>query len=107
MGDVIGGERAELERVVEGAGGGLGAVGLAQRDDFAHVMEGIETSQCEFPVILVGPCGEGDEALEHALGAGLSALLEQGAGMVGMSVLSVSDGEALGLFDGFRWSGRA
>ena len=90
VGDVIGGERAEFERVVEGAGGGLGAVGLAQRDDFAHVMEGIEASQGEFLVVLVGPCGEGDEALEHALGASPSALFEQGAGMVGMLEVAVS-----------------
>ena len=82
IGDVVGGERAVLEGVVERAGGGLGAVDLAEGDDFAYVMDGVESALLEFAVVLVGAGGERDEALEQALGGGLASLFEQGAGVV-------------------------
>ena len=40
----------------------------------------------EFAVVLVGAGGERDEALEQALGGGLAALLEEGAGVPGNSM---------------------
>ena len=54
VGDVVAGERAEVEGVVEGARGGIGTVDFAERDDFAHVMDGVEAAVREFAVILVG-----------------------------------------------------
>ena len=68
----------------------MGAVDFAERDDFAHVMDRIEAALLEFAVVLVGAGGEGDEALEQALGGGFSALLEQGAGMVGVLEVAVT-----------------
>ena len=53
-------------------------------------MDRIEAALLEFAVVLVGPGGEGDEALEQALGGGLAALFEQGAGMVGVLEVAVS-----------------
>ena len=90
VGDVVAGERAVFEGVVECARGGIGTVDLTERDDFAHMMDGVEAAVREFAVILVGAGGERDEALEQALGGGLAALFEQGAGMVGMLEVAVS-----------------
>ena len=90
IGDVVAGERAIVEGIVEGAGGGLGAVGLTERDDFAHVMDRIEATLLELAVVLVGAGGQRDEALEQALGGGLAALFEQGAGVVGVLEVAVS-----------------
>ena len=53
-------------------------------------MDGIEAALLEFAVVLVGTGGEGDEALEQALGGGLAALFEQGAGGVGMLEVAVT-----------------
>ena len=53
-------------------------------------MDGIEPALLEFAVVLVGAGGERDEALEQALGGGLAALFEQGAGVVGMLEVAVS-----------------
>ena len=79
-----------MEGVVEGAGGGFGTIDLTERDDFAHVMDRIEAALLEFAVVVVGTGGEGDEALEQALGGGLAALFEQGTGMVGVLEVAVS-----------------
>ena len=90
IGDVVTGERAVFEGVVECARGGIGTVDLTERDDFAHMMDGVEAAVREFAVILVGAGGERDEALEQALGGGLATLFEQGAGMVGVLEVAVS-----------------
>ena len=78
------------EKMVERAGGGLGAVDLAGRDDFAHMMDAVEAALLEFAEVLVGADGQRDEALEQALGAGLAALFEQGAGVVVMLEVAVA-----------------
>ena len=53
-------------------------------------MDGVEAAVCELAVVLVGAGGERDEALEQALCAGLAALFEQGAGMVGVLEVAVT-----------------
>ena len=53
-------------------------------------MDGIEAALLKLAVVLVGACGEGDEALEQALGGGLASLFEQGAGMVGVLEVAVT-----------------
>ena len=54
------------------------------------MMDGVEASLLEFAVVLVGAGSQRDEALEQALGGGLAALFEQGAGVVVMLEVAVA-----------------
>ena len=81
IGDVVAGERAVVEGVVEGAGGSLGTVDLAERDDFAHVMDRIEAALLELAVVLVGAGGHRAQTRSGRTRAGgvrFLALVEEG-----------------------------
>ena len=55
--DALAAERIEGAGVVEGAGGGLGAVDFAERDDFVDVVSCMESSELELLVIALGTGG--------------------------------------------------
>ncbi len=73
-----------MQGVGQGPGGVLLAVDLAQGDDLADVVGGVEAAQLQFGVIPLGAGRDGQEALQQALPPGAPALVEQGLGMIGV-----------------------
>ena len=80
--DVFAAQRAEVQGVGQGTGGGFLAVDLAQGDDLADVVAGVEAALLEFRVVRLGARRQRQEALQQPLAAGAHALGQQGLGMI-------------------------
>ena len=84
VGDVLATEGLELQGVLDGPGGHLGAVNLAQGDDLADVVQDVEPPLGQPLVERFGLGGRGSAAGQQLLIAGPAALLEQGPRMIGV-----------------------
>ena len=83
MGDVLRAEGRQLQPVVHGAGHGLAAVHLCQREDLTQVHARVHAPCLQALAVGLGPWGQGQELHQQTLLAGALALLGELLGMLG------------------------
>ena len=85
VGDVFAAVGLEGEGVVQGAGGFVRAVDLAQGDDFLDVVRGVEALFLQLARVEVGLGSQAQEGLQEGLLAGALAIDQQFLDMIGVA----------------------